>query len=405
MKRILFLGALLLVLGLAACKTPSPSGTSYSYWQAYSSAVDSSGNYYVAGTLATSAQASNSTNTQGIPVYWENGEAAPQPLPMGTNGDSTANNFGFAERVVTQGTHVYIVGGVNHTTTSGVANSQAVYWKDGAINVLSLSGGNTWGWADCIAVDGSGNVYVLGEEGNSSTYYAIWKNGTVLASAAANPYFNNQGIAVDSSGNIWVIGLYGTSNNTAAAAYGEYSSSGSLLANGTPSGATNLTGIVADASGHVYMSGTTGGSPFSYSTGYSNNWTPTVWKNLVATSQALTVGATTYTYGFARSLALDSSANIYASGVVFSPGPTVPVYWKLNTTATELNVTGFSSNAAWQQSSIAVDGSGNVDAEIETTPGTATQTNNFFVAPTALINWMGASNAPTTLMSNPVTVQ
>ncbi len=197
MRRTLFLLVIVLVLaGIAACSIFSPSGTSYAYWQAYSSAADSGGNYYAVGTLATSAQAS-AGNGEGIPVYWKNG-GAPQPLPLGTNGDGTANNFGQAERIVTQGTDVYIVGGVNHTTSSGVANSQAVYWKDGAINVLSLSAGNTWGWADCIAVDGSGNVYVLGDQGGSTTLSTVWKNGTPLGTATPPAYYNNQGLAVDS---------------------------------------------------------------------------------------------------------------------------------------------------------------------------------------------------------------
>ncbi len=200
--------------------------------------------------------------------------------------------------------------------------------------------------------------------------------------------------------------MYGTSNNTAAAVYAEYNSSGSLITNNTPTGATNLTGVVADALGNVYMTGTTGGTPFSYSTGYSNNWAPTVWKNVTsATSQSLTVGVTTYTYGYAQSPTVDASGNIYAVGDVWTPSVgSVPTYWKLGT-ATELSVTGYSSYGYWQNQSMAVDGSGNVDATETTTLNTPTRTNGFFIAPSVLIDWTGATNAPKVLMSDPVTVQ
>jgi len=79
--------------------TPStlPLG-SYTSWGVFWGAVDSSGNYFVTGSVATDAQAAAGPSGQGIPAYWKNGGTL-VPLPMGSNGGKP-NTFGKAEGIM-----------------------------------------------------------------------------------------------------------------------------------------------------------------------------------------------------------------------------------------------------------------------------------------------------------------
>lgn len=318
--------------------------------------------------------------------------------PLASNTPNTPNT-------PTTGMHMYIAGGVNYSTGgSGVGPSQAVYWKDGTINYLPLNFGYSWGWADYIAQDKSGNIYVLGQQGGSGTgpqLWGYWRNGafTTLADFNTYPFINELGLAVDTNGNVWALAFAGSDNNHAVPYY--WKNSGSPT---QPPNATNLTGIAADASGNVYMTGMTGGTAYLASTGFSSNWTPTVWKNgITATPLSTTLSGTGYSYGFVSSPVIDASGNLYACGSVFTAGG-VPVYWKAaagnlaSNSATSFSVAGYpvSTYTYWVVYGTAVDNSGNVDAQANvSTTGAPPLANGFYSntssPPASLIYWRGGA--------------
>ena len=68
---------------------PVPLSVSgYAYWSIFSGAPDAQGDYFVSGSLSTSASVDSS-----IPVFWKDG-GSPSHLDLGSNG--VPNNYGTA---------------------------------------------------------------------------------------------------------------------------------------------------------------------------------------------------------------------------------------------------------------------------------------------------------------------
>jgi hypothetical protein len=188
-----------------------------------------------------------------------------------------------------------------------------------------------------------------------------------------------QGIAVDSSGNVYVMGVSNATWGSPINAYAggqdafvaKYDSSGTLLWN-TFMGSTNNDygyGIAVDSSGNVYVtgySGATWGSPINAFAGTSEVFVAKL--NSSGTRQWHTfMGSASYDYG--TSIAVDSSGNVYVTGNstatwgspinAFAGGYDAFVA-KLNSSGTLLWNTFMGSVGNDVGQGIAVDSSGNV---------------------------------------------
>jgi hypothetical protein len=185
--------------------------------------------------------------------------------------------------------------------------------------------------ANGIATDSSGNVYVTGNTWVYENGYPLTLNSFVVKydSSGAKQWTQQlgtsnddyaEGIATDSSGNVYVTGetVGALDNNTNAGAYDlfvvKYDSSGAKQWTqqlGTSNG-DEANGIATDSSGNVYVTGFTGGAlDNNTSAGASDLF---VVKYDSAGDHKWTKQLGTSSYDQARGITTDSSGNIYLTG-------------------------------------------------------------------------------------------
>jgi len=100
--------------------TSSRMGSGNSYGQAYTVALDTSNNVYIAGTVGTSSSAE-------VLVYWLNGSL--KTLALGSG-----NSVGIANDVAVDGSgNVWFAGAVGATASTLIP----AYWKDGTLTTLT----------------------------------------------------------------------------------------------------------------------------------------------------------------------------------------------------------------------------------------------------------------------------
>jgi hypothetical protein len=126
-------------------------------------------------------------------AQWKNG------VRMNLTSDNGPTNIAYA--VAVSGTDIYAV---------GVHNNLPVYWKNGVMNTLNLSGSpdQAGGFATAIAVVGT-DVYIAGATNSPASGYqaTYWKNGvSTVLSANTSDVSNANGIAVAGS-DIYVVGI------------------------------------------------------------------------------------------------------------------------------------------------------------------------------------------------------
>jgi formylmethanofuran dehydrogenase subunit C len=310
----------------------------------YGIALDSSGNIYVNGS---------SSATWGSPINAHSGDYDAFVACMDSSGNLLWNTFlgsanidrGFGIALYSSG-NIYVTG-LSWATWGSPINAHSggadafVACLDSSGNLLwntflgSASYDSSWG----IALDSSGNIYVLG------TCYATWgspvnahsgdydgfvaklnSNGTLSWNTflgSAN-YDDGYGIALNSSGNIYVTGQSDATWGSPVSAYSGNSdafvacldSSGNLLWNtflGSTSEDYGL-GIALDSSGNIYVNGgsdATWGSPMNAYSGDYDGFVACVDSNGdLLWNTFLGSASTEYGYG----IALDSSGNIYVNG-------------------------------------------------------------------------------------------
>ena len=241
-------------------------------------AIDNLGNVYVTGGDSTAK-----LNTNGKTV-WTRGDIVGRAIAV----DSTGN--------------VYLAGSANDAITgedyltAKLNTAGVVQW------VASYTGpGNKTDYANAIALDGIGNVYVTGgSQGDTNEYdYATIKYNSIGVQQWVARY-NNPGdwigasaIAVDKSGNVFVSGEYGTI---------KYSSTGdSLWFNGFGAGIGDGTfypngqhGLILDVTGNAYVRGD--GAIGKFSPAGLQQW------NVDVTNKAVTAD-----------FALDNSGNVFVT--------------------------------------------------------------------------------------------
>ena len=209
----------------------------------------------------------------------------------------------------------------------------ATLWLSGEASILNAADGspvwtnvfnglgNTTNYAEAMAVDGNGNVFVTGKSwnGTSSDYATIkysiagvpvWTN---LFNGAGNGSDESQALAVDGSDNVFVTGKSwsGTSHDYATI---KYSNAGvpawTNVFGGAPTYPDEARALAVDGTGNVFVTGySDNASSRVYATiKYSNAGVP-VWTNVFD-------GAPAYP-DEARALAVDGTGNVIVTGKSF----------------------------------------------------------------------------------------
>jgi uncharacterized delta-60 repeat protein len=326
-------------------------------------AVDGSGNVYVTGSSLGSGSgldyATVKYNSSGTPqwVARYNGPANSEDIPYSIAVDASGN--------------VYVTGS-SAGSGSGLDYATVKYNSSGTQQWVARYNGpaNSTDAAYCLALDGSGNIYVTGTSLGSGTgqdYATIKYNssGTQQWALRYNgPGGNNDtayAVAVDGSANVYVTGTSlgaGTSMDYATIKY----NSGGMQQwvaryNGPASIDDTAYSISVDSSGNVYVTGSSGGS------GTGQDYA-TIKYNSSGTQQwAARYNGPGGNTDSAYAIAVDASGNVYVTGTSLGSGTgqdyaTV----KYNSSGSQqwvsrYNGPGGNNDAAY---AIAVDGSSNV---------------------------------------------
>ena len=193
--------------------------------------------------------------------------------------------------------------------------------------------GNGLDFANDVAVDASGNVYVTGySNGGASGYdYATIKyspSGQRLWAARYNGPDSNSAdeanaLAVDAAGNVYVTGHSNEGNTSDDYATVKYSPSGQRLwvarYNGPASGTDVANGLALDASGNVYVTGRSdgGASGSDYAT---VKYSPSGQRLWVARYDGPPNNI--YNADEATAVAVDAAGNAYVTGPSFGGSST-----------------------------------------------------------------------------------
>ena len=238
---------------------------------------------------------------------------------------------------------------------------QANYWlKQGlwpiAGNTITqlmatLATGN-YGGGYNLALDPAGNAYLIGATNisgsNSVSIFKFDKGGTLLwqkgfpsPSGTIDPY----GFGIDSSNNVYLVATYAQSPTRSMLM--KIDTNGNLVWQrllSVPGNTTiSCTGLAVDSSGNSYVGGYIQNNNTAILIKYDTNGT-LVWQNITAPSSGYTI----------TSVALDTSGNIYACGLISGSQITT---FKFNSSGTIQWVRNLNGSYA---NSNAVDASGNV---------------------------------------------
>ena len=282
---------------------------------AYSIAVDSSGNVFVTGNsyggLSDYNYLTIKYNSSGVIQWFKN-----------YNG--TGNNTDNAFRLVLDGQgNVYVTGWSRGSGTSDDDFATIKYNSAGdEVWVRIYQGpGDGFDQAMSIAADRTGNIYVTGRSLGISTQYdyatikynssgdSLWVN---RYNGVENSADNSTAIAVDTSGNVYVFGQSYSSVTNYDFATVKYNSAGvyqwDRIYNGPGNSVENGTAIALDKSGNVYV---TGASAFS---GQNYNYATVKYSSAGVLQWSDTYNGTASGSDESFAIAADSTGNIYVTG-------------------------------------------------------------------------------------------
>jgi len=284
---------------------------------AYSIAVDRSGNVYVTGWSwgkgTNFDYATLKYNSSGI-LQWVQRYNGP------VNNRDGANSM-----AIDDSGNVYVTG-VSYRSGLGIYDDYTTIKYNSAgdsIWVRRYNGpGNWYDGANSIAVDGSGSVYVTGYSAiaSGSNYdYATIKYNTGGDSiwvrrynGPVNGYDYAYSIAVDGSSNVYVTGYsWGGGTNYDYATL-KYNSSGAQQwvqrYNGTGNREDYTKSIAVDRLGNAYVTGV------SYGSGTDSDYATIKYNSTGVQQWVQRYNGTGNSKDYARSMALDSSGNVYVTG-------------------------------------------------------------------------------------------
>jgi len=222
-------------------------------------AVDGSGNVYINGSQASDVYGGTD---YGVVKLDTNGNLLWQKK-IGRN----SNDYGYAIAVDGSG-NVYLNGYQNSDSYGG--NDYGVIKLDSSGDIVwqKKIGGNSNDYGYAIAVDGSGNVYLNGNQASDvygGTYdYGVIKldpNGNILWQKKIGGSSDDAGhaIAVDGSGNVYLNGFQGSDVYGGTYDYGviKLDPNGNILWQKKIGGIASDLGyaIAVDGSGNVYLNG------------------------------------------------------------------------------------------------------------------------------------------------------
>ena len=278
-------------------------------------ALDSSGNVYVAGLINNSSTG----RYEGLIAKYTNSGAIEWQRMLGiSNAHSFFNGVG-----IDSSDNVYVSG---RTAGGGGQGSNdfliAKYNSSGAIQWQRVLGSSTQevDSENSIAVDGSGNVYIGGYTnvngtGHSQMLLAKYDSDGNLdwqVYQGADRFKGIEGIALDSSGDVYVVGE--SQENPSWSYYSlfvvKYNSSGSFQwqrrLHDDSANTTQGRGITVDSSGNVYVGGYTNAGPGAIIAKYNSSGT-IQWQRYLTRSSD-TGAAEAY------DLSVDNSGNLYVAG-------------------------------------------------------------------------------------------
>ena len=335
------------------------NGLGNGYDLAYAIALDGSGNIYVTGQSIGSGTGCDYATIK----YDPNGN---QKWVARYNGPGNDFDAAFAIALDSSG-NIYVTG---QSIDFGTFFDYATIKYDPNGNemwVARYNGpGNGPDYANAIAVDSSGNVYVTGFSlgSDSGPDYATIKydpNGNEMWVARYNGPGNDFdaafAIALDSSGNIYVTGQsidFGTFFDYATI---KYDPNGNEMwvarYNGPGNGPDCANAIAVDNSGNVYVTGS------SYSSDTGDDYATLKYDTDGNQIWVARYNATGNGYDYATDIAVDGSGNVYVTGYSYGSGTNADYATvKYDTNGNELEVARY--NGPPQANAIALDSSGHV---------------------------------------------
>ena len=362
MKKILLLLQFLLLLTISKAQQWSELGTGSNALNPNgtinSIVTDAAGNIYAAGEFTDA-------NKKYYVAKW-NGTSWSE-LGTGKNALNVINNINAI--AVDAAGNVYAAGDFFHidSTNTGfvtgydyyVAQWNGTSWNELGNNIEATTL-NANSQINCIAVDGSGNVYAAGEFTNSSGYYYVaqwngssWSEMGALSYALnANSYITS--ITLDKNENVYVSGWFTDNNSQTYVARWDGTQWGEL---GTGIYALNPVGgyvnsLDTDAAGNIYAGGAFTNGNGNY---FVSKWNGTYWSEL---SNANSLNANNQI----NAITIDPSGNIYAAGEFTDAGNYYYVAkWNGNSWS-ELSTATSSLNANSYINALASDTYGNIYA-------------------------------------------
>jgi len=273
-------------------------------------------------------------NVYAQAVYWKDGTWQTLSLPRGAT-DSRTGGITVFDNVV------YIAGSYDDSQ----GNIISCYWRNGVINTLNIPSGASRPSTSGIAV--SGNVIYIAGSYYDAQYNSIacyWRNGVIQNLSIPRGASNSSTNSIAVSGDVaYIAGEYYDAQGNSIACYWR---NGIIQSLNIPSGASNSrTSGITVADDVVYVAGTYIVGDWNRGTGKA---IPCYWQNGVINNLSLPSGAGIWPSGSINSITVVGDvvyiAGSYNKDAQNMMGDSIPCYWQ-NGVINNLNLPSGSSSS------------------------------------------------------------